>query len=84
MQKLNRGTWGRDTNRILETVFHDSGRAPEVAEKLVTLANLIDEDRFEEARVILRELHEMIEEGDPELSYYEQMMPPEEAPVAAD
>ncbi len=82
---LERGTWRRDTNRILEAVFGDPGRPLEVAGKLQALKMAVDDDRVAEARALLRELHELMkDEGtgltdgqDPEIFFYEQLLPPE-------
>lgn len=79
LQKLERGTWRRDTNRILEAAFGDPGRPPEVAEKLDALRAAVDDDRFADARALIAELRGMIEGDDPDVFYYEQMIPPEDA-----
>lgn len=74
---LTRATWHRDTNRILESVFGDSGRPPEVAEKLRLLRDAVDEDRIAEARTLIHEIRSMIEGDDPEVFFLEQLLPPE-------
>lgn len=76
---LDRGTWRRDTNRILEAAFGDSGRPPEVAEKLLALKVAVDEDKVATARSLIRQLKELIEGEDPEVFFYEQLLPPETA-----
>lgn len=80
---LGRGTWRRDTNRILEAVFDDPGRPPEVASKLQALKVAVDEDEFATARNLISELRELIEGEDPEVFFYEQLLPPETAEVAS-
>jgi predicted ATP-binding protein involved in virulence len=79
---LERGTWRRDTNRILEAAFGDPGRPPNVAEKLQALKAAVDEDEFATARSLIRQLNELIEGEDPEVFFYEQLLPPETAEVS--
>lgn len=76
LRPLDRETWRRDTNRILETAFHDPGRPPEVAQMLNALRAAVDDDRFEEARRLIAELKEMMGGIDPDVFFYEQMIPP--------
>ncbi len=76
LRPLDRETWRRDTNRILETAFHDPGRPPEVAQMLNALRAAVDDDRFEEARRIISNLNEMVGGIDPDVFYYQQMIPP--------
>ncbi|HZF47307.1 MAG TPA: AAA family ATPase [Polyangiaceae bacterium] len=83
LRMLERGTWRRDTNRILETAFGDPGRPPEVAAKLNALRDAVDAERFDDARRLIAELSAMIEGDDPDVFFYQQMLPPEEAPRAA-
>jgi predicted ATP-binding protein involved in virulence len=82
LRPLDRGTWRRDTNRILEAAFGDPGRPPEVAAKLNALRDAVDADRFDDARRLIGELSAMIEGDDPDVFFYQQMVPPEtlEAP----
>jgi hypothetical protein len=75
---VHRGTWHRDTNRILESVFGDPGRPPEVAEKLNDLHDAVDQDRRADARRLIGELRAIIEGDDPEVFFLEQLLPPEE------
>lgn len=82
LRTLDRGTWRRDTNRILEAAFGDPGRPPEVAEKLNALRDAVDADRVDEARRLVRELDAMIEGDDPDVFFYEQLLPPAAAPGA--
>lgn len=77
VRMLDRGTWKRDTNRILETAFGDPGRPPEVASKLNELRDAVDADQVEEARRLIAELSTMIEGEDPDVYFYEQLLPPE-------
>ena len=83
LKTLERGTWRRDTNRILEAAFGDPGRPPEVAEKLNALRDAVDADRFDDARRLIDQLDAMIEGDDPDVFFYKQLLPPEEAPGAA-
>ncbi|MEO7327839.1 MAG: AAA family ATPase [Minicystis sp.] len=83
LRLLDRGTWRRDTNRILEAAFGDPGRPPDVATKLDQLRDAVDADHHEEARRLIRELGEMIEGDDPDVFFYEQLLPPEGSPGAA-
>lgn len=83
LRPLLRGTWRRDTNRILESAFGDPGRPPEVAQKLRELRDAIDADRFDDARGLIAELTETIEGDDPEVFYYQQLLPPEADAEAA-
>lgn len=76
---LDRGTWQRDTNRILEAAFGDPGRPPEVAKKLNALRCAVDDDRHDDARRLIGELTTMIEGDDPDVFFYQQMLPPEAA-----
>lgn len=83
LRALDRGTWRRDTNRILEAAFGDPGRPPEVAEKLNQLRDAVDADRHEEARRLISELSTMIEGEDPDVFFYRQLVPPEDSPGVA-
>lgn len=78
LRPLEHATWHRDTNRILESAFGDSGRPPEVAEKLRLLRDAVDNDRVEEARGLIRELRRMVEGEDPDVFFLEQLLPPEQ------
>jgi predicted ATP-binding protein involved in virulence len=77
-RSLDRGTWRRDTIRILEAAFGDAGRPSEVAAKLQALKAAVDEDQIETARRLIRELNDSIEGQDPEVFFYEQLLPPEQ------
>ncbi len=77
IRPLTRATWHRDTNGILESVFGDSGRPPEVAEKLRLLRDAVDDDQVSEARSLIREIRSMIEGDDPDVFFLEQLLPPE-------
>lgn len=83
LRRLDRGTWRRDTNRILEAAFGDPGRPPEVAAKLNLLRDAVDADRYDEARRLIRELSTMIEGEDPDVFFYQQLLPPEGTNEAA-
>jgi predicted ATP-binding protein involved in virulence len=82
VRPLDRATWRRDTNRILQAAFDDPGRPPDVAVKLNALRDAVDADRHEEARRLIGELTAMIEGDDPDVFFYEQMLPAEEASEA--
>ncbi len=82
LRRLEGGTWRRDTNRVLESAFGDPGRPPEVAAKLNQLRDAVDGDRVEEARRLIRELRAEIEGDDPDVFFYEQLLPPEGGPGA--
>ena len=79
VRPLDRATWRRDTNRILQAAFGDPGRPPEVAVKFDALRDAVDADRHEEARRLIGELTAMIEGDDPDVFFYEQMLPADEA-----
>lgn len=73
---LERETWRRDTNRILESVFDDPGRPPEIATKLNALRDAVDDDRFDDARRLIAELRADLDGDDPDVVFYEQLLPP--------
>jgi predicted ATP-binding protein involved in virulence len=76
LRRLERGTWHRDTNRILDGAFGDPGRPPEVARRLNELREAVDHDRHTDARRIIGELRRMIEGDDPDVYFLEQLLPP--------
>jgi hypothetical protein len=79
VEPLERATWQRDTNRILEAAFGDFGRPIEVAEKLARLREAVeDETRYGEARALVAELNAMTEGEDPDVFYLKQFLPPED------
>ncbi len=77
LRRLQRGTWHRDTNRILDEAFGDPGRPPEVARRLNDLRDAVDHDRHAEARRLIGELRGMIEGDDPDVYFLEQLLQPE-------
>lgn len=77
LQPLTHATWHRDTNRILESAFGDSGRPADVAEKLRLLRDAVDSDEVDVARGLIRELRTMVEGEDPDVFFLEQLLPPE-------
>lgn len=78
-KELERATWRRDTNRILEAAFGDYGRPIEVATKLGQLREAVeDERRHAEARALIAELNQMTEGEDPEVFFLKQFLPPED------
>ncbi len=83
VRPLQRETWRRDTNRILEAVFGDPGRPPEVAVLLNALRSAVDHDDHEQARAKVRELHALIGSDDPDVFFYENLIPPEGGEAAA-
>jgi predicted ATP-binding protein involved in virulence len=79
VQRLDRETFRRDTNRILDSVFDDPGRPPEVAAKLNELRDAIDDERYEHARALIAELRALLPGGDdPDVIFYEGLLPPED------
>jgi predicted ATP-binding protein involved in virulence len=77
VQRLTRETFRRDTNRILDSVFDDPGRPPEVAEKLNELRDAIDDERYEDARALIADLRALLPGGDdPDVVFYEGLLPP--------
>lgn len=80
---LARGTWHRDTNRILEAAFGDPGRPPETATKLNALREAVDEGRNDDARRLIGELRAMIEGDDPDVFFLEQLLPAEDSAETA-
>ncbi len=78
LRNLDRETFRRDTNRILNAAFGDPGRPPEVAEKLNALRDAIDAEQYIVARSIIAELQALLPGGqDPDLVFYEGLLPPE-------
>lgn len=73
-------TWHRDTNRILDDVFGDPGRPPEVAKKISNLRDAIDEERHEDAQVLIEELENLVEGDDPDVFFLKQFLPSKTAP----
>ncbi|MRG97565.1 AAA family ATPase [Polyangium spumosum] len=79
VRRLDRETFRRDTNRILDSVFDDPGRPPEVAEKLNELRDAIDDERYPAARALIAELRALLPGGDdPDVVFYEGLLPPED------
>lgn len=77
LKPLEAEVWRRDTNRILEGVFGDPGRPPEVAAKLNRLRSAVDADRVDDARALIDELRKLLEgDDDPDVVFYEQLLPP--------
>lgn len=77
LHPLEGETWRRDTNRILESVFGDPGRPPDVAAKLNALRAAVDEDRVTDARRLIDELRDLLEgDDDPDIVFYEHLLPP--------
>lgn len=75
---LDAGTWMRDTNSILESAFGDSGRPPDIAQKLTDLQRAVDEDDFEKARALVTELRDAVEGVDPEVELQARLIAPME------
>lgn len=79
VRKLDRETFRRDTNRILDSVFDDPGRPPEVATKLNALRDVIDDGQYPVARALIAELRALLPGGDdPDVVFYEGLLPPED------
>jgi hypothetical protein len=83
IKPLERSTWQRDTNTILESVFGDPGRPPEVAKLLAELEQAVETDEVTRARKLIRELKQKVEGTDPDVLFWEQLLPPETAEDAA-
>ena len=83
VKPLERSTWQRDTNTILESVFGDPGRPPEVAKLLAKLEQAVETDEVEQARALIRELKQKVEGTDPDVLFWEQLLPPETTEDAA-
>ena len=77
IKPLERSTWQRDTNSILESVFGDPGRPPEVAKLLAELEQAVETDEVTRARALIRELKRQVEGTDPDVLFWEQLLPPE-------
>ncbi|MBI4955391.1 MAG: AAA family ATPase [Myxococcales bacterium] len=58
---------GRDSNSLLEDVFGDFARPPAVQQELDALARLVDEERYDEARVMLAALTARLGPDDPSI-----------------
>lgn len=67
-------THGRDTNSILTEVLGAPERPTEFRDKLDAISNLIDEDRFAEARQDLDAVAEVVTERDPEVTRLRTML----------
>jgi len=78
LQPVERSTWHRDTNMILEGVFDDPGRPEDVARKLNELRDAVDKDDFDRARALIAELRSQIEGEDPDVEFLADLVPPEE------
>jgi predicted ATP-binding protein involved in virulence len=52
------GSYGMDSNWILECVMEAEGRNPEIAKRIKSLFDLIDNDRLDEAKAEIRRLRE--------------------------
>ena len=62
-QKRPSGGYGRDSNWILECVMDAEGRDPDVALRLKTMFNLIEDEKFDEAREAITALRRDIGYG---------------------
>ena len=62
-QKRPSGGYGRDSNWILECVMDAEGRDPNIAARLKELFELIEDDKFDEAREIIKTLRRDIGYG---------------------
>ncbi|MGL4503942.1 MAG: AAA family ATPase [Planktothrix sp.] len=58
-------SYGKDSNRILETLMDSSERPIEIQEDFLELFRLIDGDRLEEAKKSLQQLRDKLGEEDP-------------------
>ncbi len=73
-QKRPMGSFGMDSNWILECVMEAQGRNPEVAKRVSALFDLIDEGRFEEARAEIDSLRREIGPLAPDIAGAESYM----------
>jgi len=62
-QKRPIGSYGMDSNWVLECVMEAEGRDPEIAKRIKVVFNAIDDDRFEDARAEIARLREDIGEA---------------------
>lgn len=60
-------TLGQDANRLLEDVFGVASRPPEFENLLGDLFKAIEENRLDEARILVAELRRIYEDREPEL-----------------
>lgn len=75
IQPMERATWQRDTNSILESVFGDPGRPPEVAKLLAAIEQAVETDEVEQARELIREFKQKVEGTDLDVLFWEQLLP---------
>ena len=61
------GSFGMDSNWILECVMDAEGRDPEIAKRIKSLFDLIDDDRLEEAKAEIRKLREELPDLAPDI-----------------
>lgn len=69
---------GRDSNSILEDIFGVNERPPEVRSRIEGLFKLIDEEDYEEARLVLAELLDQMGPNDPDLTRAQWLIDAEE------
>jgi predicted ATP-binding protein involved in virulence len=62
-QRRPSGGYGRDSNWILECVMDAEGRDPEIALRLKEMFNLIEDEKFDEARLAIKALRQDIGYG---------------------
>jgi predicted ATP-binding protein involved in virulence len=62
-QKRPSGSYGRDSNWILECVMEAEGRDPAIAARLKSLFELIEDDKFDQARSAIKALRHDIGDG---------------------
>ena len=67
-------TYGKDSNRILETIMGTSERSPDVKQELYQLFELIDAGHLSEAKNRHRRLLDMLEGQEPELGRAEWLI----------
>ena len=59
-QKRPSGSFGMDSNWILECVMEAEGRDPEIGKRIKSLFDLIEGDRLDEAKAEIRKLREQL------------------------
>lgn len=67
-------TYGLDASTIIKEYLHVPDRDKKVAEELVKLENLIDEEKVDEAKVLLSTLRDKYSDRISELSNAEAML----------
>lgn len=67
-------TYGLDASTIIKAFMHQPAREEKVDKELKTLLNLVDEEKYEEAKIQLQNMKKRFGSGIPELSEVESML----------